>query len=119
MLPDTFRLGGSVYSRRWRRCGKSNCRSCANCAGHGPYWYKQGSDGLRYIGRELSPSVEQAYSDFLVHQQAAVARKSELVEILDAARFQIGAVDAFLSGAYLSQKQIVWLVSAGLMDRIL
>lgn len=27
------------YTQEYRRCGKANCRTCAEGPGHGPYWY--------------------------------------------------------------------------------
>jgi len=43
----------------WRfvSCGKPNCRSCP----HGPYAYLRYRDGrYKYLGREVSPSIERA-----------------------------------------------------------
>lgn len=29
----------TTYQEEYIRCGKPNCRKCANGEGHGPYWY--------------------------------------------------------------------------------
>jgi DNA-binding SARP family transcriptional activator len=44
------------YRRQYRRCGKPNCRSCADGPGHGPYWYavwrENGRVKSRYVGKD-------------------------------------------------------------------
>lgn len=50
-----------VYRQRYVRCGRTNCRTCREGSGHGPYWYSyaQGaSGGLRYIGRSLAGEAD-------------------------------------------------------------
>jgi hypothetical protein len=54
-----FRFNGSTYVQQYRRCGKKNCHICKDGHGHGPYWYER-SAKLRYIGKELPESVENA-----------------------------------------------------------
>ncbi len=54
------------YREQYRRCGKANCRRCAEGPGHGPYWYEiwreDGRLHTRYIGKvlpaEAAPPVE-------------------------------------------------------------
>src|SRR6185437_6671915 len=45
------------YREQYRRCGKDNCRRCAEGPGHGPYWYEiwreHGRLHTRYIGKVL------------------------------------------------------------------
>ncbi|MGH2346925.1 MAG: DUF6788 family protein, partial [Chloroflexota bacterium] len=55
------------YREQYRRCGKDNCRRCAEGPGHGPYWYEIWREGgrlhTRYIGKVLpagtAPAIDQ------------------------------------------------------------
>lgn len=43
------------YHQSYRKCGKSNCTTCKEGQGHGPYWYARWREGSRtrsrYLGR--------------------------------------------------------------------
>jgi len=51
-----------TYRQQVNFCGKSNCRTCQQGIGHGPYWYSyQVVDGRTvrtYIGKNLPPGVQ-------------------------------------------------------------
>ncbi|MGH2410161.1 MAG: DUF6788 family protein, partial [Chloroflexota bacterium] len=51
------------YRQQYRRCGKSNCRVCAEGPGHGPYWYEVWREGgrprTRYVGKDLPPGADR------------------------------------------------------------
>ncbi len=51
------------YRQQYRRCGKNNCRVCAEGPGHGPYWYEVWREGgrprTRYIGKDLPPDGDR------------------------------------------------------------
>lgn len=61
-LLTRFRDGARIYERRYVRCGKPTCGTCAPGAqapgGHGPYWYlcaaKAGAWRRVYLGKTLS-----------------------------------------------------------------
>jgi hypothetical protein len=59
-----------TYQLQYRKCGKSNCRTCRTGRGHGPYWYAYWHEGTRlrfcYIGKRLA-------------QQSAIARRGKVV----------------------------------------
>ena len=50
------------YREQYRRCGKANCRRCAEGPGHGPYWYEiwreDGRLHTRYVGKVLPAGVD-------------------------------------------------------------
>jgi hypothetical protein len=58
---NSFTLDGWQYSQKYRQCGKSTCACFSNPdAEHGPYWYRTGEGGIRYVGKELPGAVIQA-----------------------------------------------------------
>jgi hypothetical protein len=55
----------TTYQLEHIRCGKANCHTCTDGAGHGPYWYAYHYSPTsrrrtkKYIGKHLPPDVEQ------------------------------------------------------------
>ena len=53
-----FQLEGWTYYQEPRKCGKENCSTCAEGAGH-VYWWKRTKQTRTYIGKDLPDAIEQ------------------------------------------------------------
>lgn len=68
-----------TYQLQYRKCGKVNCTTCKNGAGHGPYWYAYWREGSKlrsgYIGKtqpEAVSAVMAAKAEERIIQQRGV-----------------------------------------------
>jgi hypothetical protein len=60
---DPYDSSAWTFQKRYVRCGKGNCSSCAYGDGHGPYWYgyvhRAGHVYTHYFGKD-HPAAEEA-----------------------------------------------------------
>lgn len=106
-MSQTFTLEGQTYSQQYRKCGKVNCQTCQDGAGHGPYWYRRDQlTGARsYVGRELPADVARA-------RQELDRLRSELARQRDGLRQQAAALARLIGREHLSGRDrelIDWL----------
>ena len=106
-MSQTFTLEGQTYSQQYRKCGKANCQTCQDGAGHGPYWYRRDQlTGARsYVGRELPADVARA-------RQELDRQRSELARQRDGLRQQAAALARLIGREHLSGRDrelIDWL----------
>jgi hypothetical protein len=86
------------YREQYRRCGKGNCRRCAEGPGHCPYWYEiwreHGRLHTRYVGKVLQADAPPAVDrpDEPPAQTAAPSFAAPALEEAGARRALIAAI---------------------------
>ncbi len=67
-----------TLQREYVRCGKKNCRKCAEGPAHGPYWYhyfyKNGRLTSRYVGKEPKEEHRERFPELFGPPEAGEDR---------------------------------------------